>query len=313
MNQTLKYSLVAICALGGSTLTAQENDKPRINALQHTLQKRPKTGRLDSTRFADHTFLSVGAGPELMLYENNTFSGHRWGAAGNVSFGKWFDAVQGGRISLDAGFLGRTQTDSILGRSMRVGMMADYLINMSALGWGYDPGRRFELIWFAGVGGNYSMLRENEGFAWAARTGFQARLRLSRMTSIYLEPRVTFYGDKIDHTSNWRKYNLAPSLMAGVSYQMIPLAERLKDPEFLKGTFFENTFFTVGGGMQTLIANRMARDNWWRSTGASFLFGMGKWFTPASGIRLSGQGGSLPWIHAAEEDARLKMMSVSLD
>lgn len=313
MNPTLKYSLLGLAALCAGTAAAQ--DEQRVNALRHTLQKRPKTGKLDSTRFADHTFFSIGAGAELMLYETDPLARQRWGVTGNMAFGKWFDAVSGARLGLEGGVLGSIKSDDQenRGRSMHAGLTADYLVNLAALGWGYDPGRRFELIWFAGAGGHYSMLRDNSAFTWSVRTGAQARLRLNALTDIYLEPRVSFYGDAIDHNTNWRKYNLAPALTAGITYHMVPLSERSALPKFDDSGFFENTFISLGAGTRILIANRMARDNWWDAAGANLSIGVGKWFTPVSGVRLTYGAGYVPWITEAGHDKRLKVSSLQAD
>jgi len=89
-----------------------------------------------------------------------------------------------------------------------------------------------------------------------------------------------------DFTDSWRDYNIAGSLVAGIEFRTTPINKRYTD-KFHLSSFKDNIFLFSGLGIGGLIAPGCSDLD--RYAGGNFFAGMGKWFSPYSGARLTGK------------------------
>lgn len=262
----------------------------QFNALDYKLQKRPDAEQFDSTRFVDHLFLTFGIGTEGLLRTD----GQPFGPAIHLGVGKWFTPVNGMRLNARLARPNSRPMNSNYGRPYTVGLTADYLLNLTNFGWGYNPARRWDISFFAGGGAYVASMKATNELTWAGNTGLIAAMRLNPATSLFIEPRLSIYGDPINHFTTWRGYDLAAAISAGFTYTMVPIAARHTPSEWSKGRFTDNSFVELGMG--TLMGvNRNREGSLGSALGMSGRIALGKWFNPVNGLRLSLEGTAMPY------------------
>ena len=277
INRIKQAAVLSVLGLSLS-VSAQE-----YGALQYTLQKRPSNEKFDQPKFGDHLFLSGGIGMHSLF--TNEKDG--MGLSGNVFIGKWFSPTHGLRIGGQLAFLPTTTIKDYQVRML--GGSVDYLLDLSALGYKYNFNRKFRLIGVMGLDAGYSRMSGMEGMYWGGHTGLQGNIRLSPTMSFFVEPRVGWYNKQITLANNWRGYNILGSVLAGFTYHMVPQPYRKEAPDFSRESFIDHLFISSFGG-GTVLKNGSLQNSF-QNIGAQFGLGVGKWFTPSSGIRLTGLAG----------------------
>lgn len=281
----------------------------QINALDYTLQKRRKAEKFESNHIKDHLFLSGAIGAEYLKNDNSSGLSNAIGPKASLYVGTWFTPVIGMRVGVEGAYL---PTGNV-SRIVSLGLDADYLMNISAFAAGYNPERLFDVIAIAGVNYHSSLKTGKIRHIPGANIGLQGKFNLSPLVDFFIEPKLSVYGDKIDYSTQWRQYNLAGSLMAGVTYKMVPDKQRASLSLFGKGAF-EHLFISGGIGAQMLLSRRvvdMSVKNW---LGPAARLSIGTWFNPVSGLRLSAEGGASKWIESNYGKSRyLKTVGGSLD
>lgn len=174
-----------------------------------------------------------------------------------------------------------------------VGVNWDYLMNLSAFANRYNPDRLFELVGILGVSYHNAFRHASYRHIWGVNGGFQGKFNLSPLVDVFIEPKLTFYGDKIDNDISWRKYDLFGSVMFGVSYKMVPLEKRITTQFFR--SFWDNMFLSGGIGTRVLVSKKMLSADITDWFGPSAQIAIGGWITPVSGVRLSADGGFSNW------------------
>lgn len=288
-----------------------EGVSAQINALDYTLQKRKKTAPLDSSRFADHMFISTVGGGEVLLGGHSTSlpAMKRIGMNGGFYLGKWFTPVSGFRVGVHGGFLpGGYNPDGSIRRVILPGVSADYLMNFTGLAYGYDRNRLFDVVGVGGLSYQVAMYDGTLQNTIGAHLGLLARFNVSPLVNLFIEPRLTAYSDGIDRQSSWRKYDLAASLMVGLTYKVVPLAWRKKNL-FERSSFTDNMFISAGVGAQMLLSQNTL-SNIKGAFGPSMSLSIGKWLAPHSGVRLSLTGGLSGWD---KSNTYLKVVGGQLD
>ncbi len=264
-----------------------ESSQAQINGLDYTLQKRRKAEKFDTKRFSDHLFVSGGVGVNMKL--SHDVSDVYAGPLASFYLGKWFTPVIGSRIGLDASYMS-VNNGSKVGI---VGVNWDYLMNLSAFANRYNPDRLFELVGILGVSYHNAFRHASYRHIWGVNGGFQGKFNLSPLVDVFIEPKLTFYGDKIDNDISWRKYDLFGSVMFGVSYKMVPLEKRITTQFFR--SFWDNMFLSGGIGTRVLVSKKMLSADITDWFGPSAQIAIGGWITPVSGVRLSADGGFSNW------------------
>lgn len=171
----------------------------------------------------------------------------------------------------------------------RLGIQADYLLNITSFMKGYNPGRLFEVSAMAGVGYQFaSFLNKNEHAA-DLHLGVQLKLHPTAQMDFYLEPRVSFLSDGIDHSDqmNWHKYDVTYGAVVGMTYHLKPW-KPFGGIEMLDGEkMLDNTFVSVAGGGQFQISRLTNELGLTKAIGPHVSLSVGKWLIPAFALRVS--------------------------
>lgn len=288
-----KYVAVAIFLMLAVTLRAQD-----YGALQYMLQKRPANEKFESNRFNEHLFFSAGIGPYSLLTSGDSQDG--MGMTAHLFMGKWITPVHGLRIGVNLGYLSSGIYDSKIKMG---GGSLDYLLNMSSLAYGYNANRCFELVGIAGIEAGYSKVGDNSDRSekypdlkgggqlyYGAHLGLQGNVRLSSTLDLFVEPRIGWYNDSFAYTENWRNYKMAGSVLVGLTYMPgAPMGTKIHFDGFDNSSFLNHMFISLSGGISTLKVPGI--KNTIKGLGPQFSAGIGKWFSPSSGVRLSGTVG----------------------
>lgn len=275
LKNKIKYVAGALTLMFSVVLQAQD-----YGALKYMLQRRPANEKFKENKFSDHLFLSAGVGPWGMM--NN--GGNGVGANAGLFLGKWLTPVHGVRVGGNIGFLPAETAEP---KMKMLGGSLDYLMNMSALTYGYDYNRPLELLGVFGVDGGYS---KTDGWKLygGLHLGLQGKWHVSPLLDLFVEPRIGWYSDQMVQTDSWRKYQTVGSVLAGFTYNMVP-AEYRSSAEFDRSSFQNHLFISFGGGVNALKSGGMKESI--EGLGPTVSLGIGKWFTPASALRLSGVAG----------------------
>lgn len=190
------------------------------------------------------------------------------------------------RAAFQYGRFGRKIDNEML---TRLGIQADYLLNITSFMKGYNPGRLFEVSAMAGVGYQFaSFLKKNEHAA-DLHLGVQLKLHPTSQMDFYLEPRVSFLSDGIDHSDqmNWHKYDVTYGAVVGMTYHLKPW-KPFGGIEMLDGEkMLDNTFVSVAGGGQFQISRLTNELGVTKAIGPHVSLSVGKWLIPAFALRVS--------------------------
>lgn len=286
MNTIQKYILTGTLLCGCAFAVAQEP----LDAMKYRLQKRPKRQGLKSESFFDHTFFSAAAGFTGVMNPGG-LNPDQIGPGAGLYLGKWFTATSGLRLGAEGSAL-RLTGGGVRRKAVIGGVSADYLFNINGFMSDYDPDRKFEFIGVAGASyrGSYAL---NHGYnhVLGARIGLQARWNISPLFDLYLEPRMGIYTDGLDHVEGWQSYDMKGDVMLGFNYNYVAKARRSNVMSFDTKPFFENTFLSMGIGGEYMISGALREAANLRNIGPTAYLAAGKWFTPASGLRLTATGG----------------------
>ncbi|MGL5015328.1 MAG: hypothetical protein ACRC6V_13735 [Bacteroidales bacterium] len=303
--------IIAFAALCLSMGITAQNSAP-FNALDYQLQKRARAKKLESERFSDNTFMSAAIGSEAVLASSTSLLGTP-GLKFQLQYGKWFTETQGVRLGIESSINQRFRDTSLPFHS---GIVADYLFNLSSHIWGYNPNRPFEVQFVTGLGAHYNMYDDESSISVGFGAGLRADIRVSSMVDLFLEPKLNFYtnGYYPTEAQTWMKGFWSPSMMLGVTYNMIPKDNRIGLSPFFTTPFGENLFLSLsGGGEFTLRSNGQYRSLKW-PIGPSGAVSIGSWLTPSSGVRLtfsSGFSGLYP--DGSDKEIKLKRSTAQAD
>lgn len=268
-----RYIAGALSLMLSVALQAQD-----YGALKYMLQKRPANEKFEKGTFSDHLFLSAGVGPWGLMNDG----GNGVGANASLFLGKWLTPIHGIRLGGNVGFLPSGEE----GRKIKmIGASFDYLLNISSLAYRYDYDRPLELLGVFGIDGGYSKAESWKMYG-GIHIGLQGKWHVSPLLDFFIEPRIGWYNNQIVQISSWRDYQTMGTLLAGFTYNMVPAEYRPTD-RFENTSFRNHLFISLFGGLNTLKgfgAEGSLRDG----MGPTLALGIGKWFTPASALRLSG-------------------------
>ncbi len=147
--KTILGALAVASLLGFSfSASAQENNNRDENG-------NIVRGSYETNRFGDNWFIGLGAGYNAGLYSIDNAAG-KGGLATNVNIGKWFTPSVGARV----GWRGLTNASRgrDFGTYKQNAAIVDLMWNMSNAFSGYKETRFWDLIPYAGFGGNWVKL-----------------------------------------------------------------------------------------------------------------------------------------------------------
>lgn len=276
-------------ALGNKEAIEQNNDTiVSFNALTYSLQKRyrPEGERFQNRRFTDNMYITLFGGIEKL--SNRGLYNFEAGPSFGASVGKFFNPHNTIRGTFIGGYFDRPYGKSSL---TQVGIQIDHLFNLSSYIAGFNPKRVFEVSTVEGLGYHLSFMDKQTRNAGELHLGLQLKIHPSSRMDIILEPRATFYTDKIDHSlgNNWHKYDLGYGALLGINYRFTPSGFN-NDSKFIfaNNSFAENTFLNVSTGIQIPGSYENIKDIGLAKTiGPHINLSIGKWFMPLFGLRLS--------------------------
>lgn len=241
----------------------------------------------------NHTFLSFSAGPAVIANADRDVWTHQKGARAFGFVGRWLDPYSGLRLGLSLMEYSQAGKGHVKGGQVSL----DYLLNMNNLFGGYYPPRHFFIN--AVAGGNYSYLQTGNGKKWVPGVGggLQANLRVSEFASLFVEPRLDLYPRKYAaYASTSNSGDLVASVLMGVtigqSNDMHSAYER--NATFENAAWYDHTFIEGSlGGMVPLRSYSLHHPR--ASLAPTAQAGIGKWFSPLSGVRLKAEAGQARW------------------
>lgn len=249
------------------TLASQEQKqdstegKNNIKASEYLMPKRKGAEKFHSKRGSEHLFFSVGSGIGYLFNVGGGQTAH--GPRASFMAGNWLTPVIGLRAGGEYTQWKQGDTDMHL-----AGANVDYLINISAFAARYNPKRVFEVIGALGLSYQATIVKDQKTIhSYGLRAGLQGKLNVSSAFNLFIEPQLALYPDRVDNQSSWKRYNLAGSLMAGITYKPAGYA----------------TLTFLKGGFASLAAGTGNTGNVLFDTE----FALGKWFDKFNGMRIS--------------------------
>lgn len=248
------YSVCLLAMLGqGRELMAQTEatgdslarQRKYENAFDYLLQKPLKNETFSNKKLGDHLFLMGGVGLNWLNVDGASPS-----PQASLMMGDWLTPVHGVRVGAKAGWMHYGA-----GKNKYIGAELDYLLNLTALQQaGYSLQRPFELSALLGIEAVYARKSGVSRWGSGVHTGLLGTLRLSNLTSVFLEPRVTFYSNGVTPLGepSWRNYKLAGSVNVGLSYRLLSGDARGKD-KYSQQSGDDNMFLSVGVGTGAVV------------------------------------------------------------
>ena len=277
----------------------RENKATGFNALDYILERRYLSrGDEFGGPWYSHLFVEAGMGAEQLSapaddYRFNTLTTVRMGV------GKTLNRLHALRLSLYAGFGFQESTNMLLGKA---GGRLDHLFNLSSYFDGYNPTRLVEVSSVLGIGGQMSQLRRNTGWkaAFEGHVGLQFRFYTGPRGSIAVEPYIgigTDQGD-VSEDRNWRKYDYFYGATLNYVYylgdRMSPsrrrkLIDSRAEGDRLNGdstlqSWQQPWFVELAAGPHIMDSPELGRAS---TLGHETALSVGKWLSPAIGVRLT--------------------------
>lgn len=289
--------------LGVLNVQAQQNDTLDIgfDATQRAFMKRyrhPDAVPFD-TLWKNNLYFTLFGGMDRMVPRGN--ADFNTGPIGGIAANWQFKPSHALRAALLAGNFARKVDNEML---VRIGIQADYLLNVTSYTNGYNPGRLFEFLTVAGVGYQYSALAGNSQHVGELHLGVQFKLHPTAHVDFYLEPRITFLTDGIDHSfqKNWHKYDVTYGATVGMNYRIKAWKPFGKIRTLEGDKFLDNTFVSIAAGGQLQASRLTTEMGLLKSVGPHFSLSVGKWLIPAFGLRLSGFKSGDTWHKRVVEE-----------
>lgn len=190
------------------------------------------------------------------------------------------------RTAFQIGSFGRKIDNETL---TRFGLQADYLLNITSFMKGYNPGRLFEVSAVAGMGYQFVSFLDKQEHVADLHLGLQLKLHPTPHADFFIEPRVSFLTDGIDHSDqkNWHKYDITYGAVVGMTYYLKPW-KPFGGIDLLDGeNLLDNTFISVAAGPQFQISKLTNELGLTKAIGPHMAISVGKWLIPGLGLRAS--------------------------
>lgn len=188
---------------------------------------------------------------------------------------------------------GKFRSDDDIPSAWKINVMADYMFNLSNYMYGINANRFCDFSPVLGVGFNYTKTSKSKQITPAVRAGVNISKNLSNNARIFIEPYMTFMGNRGNDLGNInpRKYDIEWGFLAGLTMEMAAnhKSTRLFMPDFNPNIFID---FTVGpnfnwlGNIRTTIT---------KSLGSNYQLMAGKWFDPMWGARIGFASSDFFW------------------
>lgn len=288
------------------TLERKEQDSlASFNSLKYTMQKRYRPQGLPfiNHKFSDHLYFQVYGGLEKITPRANRF--FHGGPHLGIAAGKFLNPANSLLVALTGGQFYHRDDNS---RMNLYGLEISHRFHLLHYLNGYNPRRLFDLSTLEGIGYRYSSYRGAGKHNAELHLGVNLDFRMSPRLRLYLEPRVTFLTDGIDHSyqHNWHRYDVSYQGCMGITWLMNDhLPDEPKRTTGGRPTFLE---LTLGKQFQNsqLVRDKIGVLN---STGPHFQLAAGKWYTHWLAWRFSVFFSSDTWDRVDDKDDRTTLYS----
>ncbi|MEG1685304.1 MAG: hypothetical protein RR319_05090 [Bacteroides sp.] len=295
MYRLLKIHILAFCCslsvyqAQAQAPTAIGDSVPKFfNALNYSLQKRyiAPGDTFTNKKWYDNTYFSVYGGIEKLIARGLSDFGS--GPVFGVTFGKMINKNNALRLSATSGWFTRRETTDKL---LRFGAEVSHLFNITSYVNGFNPSRTFEISTLEGIGYQYTSFENMGTHVGELHLGLNLKFHPAKRTDLFIEPRVTFYTDGVDHSEgkNWHNYDIGYGATAGLTYWFSSCEKSSRHKNsFEDDNFLDNTFISFQTGGQIQLSHK-AKDKvgLMKSIGPHASLSIGKWFFPLFGARLS--------------------------
>lgn len=212
--------------------------------------------------------LAGGVGTQFSDLSNS----QNYGPMGRLSYTHWFSPVSAWRASVQ-GFINHPQGNKY--GSITAG--ADYLVDVTAHTYGYDPDRVVSIRALAGFNMGIDYQKQRAKFLSDIHAGGQLAVRVGGPVSLYLEPQMAYRMSK--RFKNQGRARIQPLMLMGIDYSF-NRAEGLKDLATPEHKRFVSA--SVGTGYYSHNMSRGGhKDKFAVVTGVSY----GQWLSGLHGVQ----------------------------
>lgn len=295
----------------------RNNTAEGLNALRYVMERRYLPhGEHFTRRWDDHLFIEAGAGVEQMVPPGD---GYRFNplTTAHIGVGKQLNRLHSVRLTANGAFGYQQDKDVVF---VKMGGRIDHLFSLSSYIGGYNPSRLLDVSTVLGVGAQYSRLKQYgmSGMSYFAHMGLQLRFFTGPQGYLNIEPYYGLATDKMDlsHHRNWRKVDM----FYGANINFIYYIHNNLSPES------RSRFMSRRSENNSLSADSVPQS--WRAPwfvefskginmvkspslgvgqtmGHETALSVGKWLSPAIGLRATVSMRSATWrketIEAQEE------------
>lgn len=262
------------------------------NVLDYVMESRYHFKREDfQRRWFDHMFVEIGSGQEGLIIKGNDVSSF---VNGRLNIGKVLTPSHTLRLS-GTWNVGRQYSNSV--DMNKVDVRLDHLFNISSFMYGYNPMRRLEVSTVLGAGASMLWTKEMKTVvAPEVVAGLQFKIYTGAYSYVGIEPYIGFTTDKMDaySSTNWRRYVTYYGVAANFAHFLSNnFSERQKDSLSARAPWF---FEHAAGVVVAKGVNLPSTDSW----GKDVSFAIGKWFSPAIGMRIAYESVTSSWLGRTE-------------
>lgn len=285
-----------------STQRVHKNTAKEFNALDYVLEGRYRAyGEEFTNRWDDHLFLEGGLGIQRIVPPTD-YNGLTPMTVVHAAVGKQFNRLHTARLSL-SGAMGYRRDKGT--RFTRAAMAADWLFSLSSYFGGYRPTRLLDVSTVLGAGMQYTLKSSptDKKLVTEAHAGLQFRFFTGPQGYFAIEPYAGIGTDNMDDsgTSNWRKMDFfygANLKMIYYIHNNLSAEDRLRYSRKGAGADGEKKwqtpwFVEFGGSLNMETAERM---NFANTLGHGMTMSVGRWFSPAVGLRASYSMSATRWL-----------------
>ena len=223
---------------------------------------------------ADHLFAGIYGDWSVPVLGTHFYEGHK-NFKGGVQIGTWFSPYLGTRLYTEMGYSYRSLHKS----SIKSGSFGgDILWNISQTILGYQQDRRFEMI--AGAGLNLLAFNSKLSPSYLGKSiSIQALWHLNSTTSLFIEPKLRIYSDKMAQGRiDLLKSDGVSSISTGLNIHFKPSTVLENIRKRFGNEQFENRILYVSGGLQGIVQDM-------KGAGPVGEIMLGRWRNPAFGWR----------------------------
>lgn len=244
--------------------------------------------------FLNDMFFAVYGGPSWAVTSFSNMHKHS-GMRMGLSVGKWFDPIHGARVNFQVGENKNPNGYDYYKKFKSVTFSADYMLNLNNAFAGYQSDRRFWLNALAGLSVNATSGNEGHHTTMGFGLGLQGNVNLGHNINFFVEPRVDIYGeDFATYFNTASDKDSYFSVLAGFAFRqgLDTEEQRRRNEDYELGAWWDDLEFEAGMGALMPMTSP-SFDKMKGMVAPKAFMGLGKWFTPTSGIRLWGEAGGL--------------------